>query len=174
MNATDLGVLILRLVIGLTFAAHGAQKAFGWWGGSGFAGWQAVMERLRFRPAVLFAAISMAAELVGGLLLAVGLLTPLATMVIIGQFVIIIVKSHRPRGFWNRDNGYEFPLALAAGVVAIALIGPGAASIDSVVGLTVSDTLRIVLIAVGLIGGFATLAVPSLNQPAPGEAPAPH
>ena len=173
MDATDLGVLILRLVVGLTFAAHGAQKAFGWWGGSGFAGCQAVMERLRFRPAVLFAAISMAAELVGGLLLAVGLLTPLATMVIVGQFVIIIVKSHWPRGFWNRDNGFEFPLSLAAGVVAVALIGPGAASVDAIIGFALPESLRVGLIAAGLVGGLATLAVPSLSRPAPGEAVAP-
>ena len=58
MDSTDLGLLLLRLVVGLTFAAHGAQKTFGWWGGSGWGGWQAVMVRLGFRPPALFGAIA--------------------------------------------------------------------------------------------------------------------
>ena len=88
MNDTDLGLLVIRLVVGLIFAVHGAQKAFGWWAGPGWAGWVAVMDRLLFRPAGLFAAVSMLAELLGGLLLAAGLLTPRSTMMIIGQSVM--------------------------------------------------------------------------------------
>jgi putative oxidoreductase len=164
MDTTDLALVIIRLVVGLTFAAHGAQKAFGWWNGPGMPGWQGVMERLGFRPTGLFAAVSMAAELGGGLLLAAGLLTPVAVAALVGQSVVIIVKSHLPRGFWNRDNGFEFPLALVAGVVAIGLIGPGGVSLDAALGLVPTDATRIGAVAVGLLGGAAALAVPTLNR----------
>jgi putative oxidoreductase len=173
MQTTDVGLLIVRLVVGLIFAAHGAQKAFGWWAGPGWTGWVGVMERLRFRPTRVFAGVSMATELGGGLLLAAGFLTPVATMLIIGQSVVIIFKAHWPRGFWNRDNGFEFPLALAGGALGVALTGPGAISLDAVAGLLPPDGVRLVLVALGLIGGVATLAVPQLNRLAPGEDPPP-
>jgi putative oxidoreductase len=162
MNTTDLALLVLRLVVGLTFAAHGAQKAFGWWGGSGWEGWRAVMVRLGFRPAGPFAAVSIGAELIGGLLLAVGFLTPLAALVLVGQETVIIVKSHWARGFWNRDNGFEFPLALFAGTIAIALIGPGAASLDGPLGIDAAGGLRLALVGIGLLGGLATAGLPEL------------
>jgi putative oxidoreductase len=156
MDTSDLGLLLLRVVIGLTFAAHGAQKLFGWWGGAGWDGWQAVMVRLGFRPPALFAAVSVAAEVGGGLLFAVGFLTPLAGLVLIGQEVVIIAKSHWSRGFWNRDNGFEFPLALFAGTVAIVLAGPGAASVDGQLEIDADSALRIGLVALGILGGLAT------------------
>ena len=173
MVTTDLGLLVLRLVIGLTFAAHGAQKAFGWFDGIGWAGWQGIMVRLGFRPTILFAAVSMAAELVGGLLLAAGLLTPLAATIIIGQSIVIIAKSHWANGFWNRANGFEFPLALLGGTIAIELIGPGSISIDSLAGVAGSETVRIALLVIGVVGGALTLAVPSLT-PKPADEAAAH
>jgi putative oxidoreductase len=161
MGAADLGLLILRLVVGLTFAAHGAQKAFGWWGGSGWNGWQAALGRMGFRPTFFFAVVSVGAELLGGLFLALGLLTPLAAAVLVGQCVVIIAKVHAPHGFWNKAGGIEFPLALGGGAVAIGLIGPGAVSIDGLDGMTLSDTLRVVLMLIGLIGGAIALAIPA-------------
>lgn len=163
MDATDLGLLVLRLVVGLTFGAHGAQKAFGWFDGIGWAGWQGIMERLGFRPFVLFAAISTGAELIGGLLLAFGALTPLAATILVGQLIVIIAKSHWANGFWNKSNGYEFPLALLGGTIAIGLAGPGAISLDGFDGLAPSDIVRLALIVIGVIGGLLTLAVPSLS-----------
>ena len=172
MNTADLGLLILRVVVGLTFAAHGAQKAFGWWGGSGWAGWLAVMDRMGFRPGSIFAAVSIAAELGAGLALAVGFLTPLAATLLIGQSAVIIGKAHWPRGFWNRDNGFEFPLSLAAGVVAILLIGPGAISVDEAAGLAISDTVRLWLLVVGLLGGAVSILVATMASRAATDGPA--
>jgi putative oxidoreductase len=163
MDAADLGLLVLRLVVGLTFAAHGAQKAFGWFDGIGWVGWQGIMVRLGFRPFVLFAAISTGAELIGGLFLALGALTPLAAAILVGQLIVIIARSHWANGFWNKTNGFEFPLALLGGTVAIGLIGPGAISLDAFDGLAPSDTVRLALIVIGLIGGLLTLTVPSLS-----------
>ena len=170
MSTFDAAVLILRLGIGLIFAVHGAQKILGWWGGSGFAGWEAVMVRMGFRPARLFAAISAAAELVGGLALAVGFLTPLAAAALVGQSLVIIFAAHWSRGFFNRDNGYEFPLALVSAVVATLLLGPGAVSLDAAIGFDLAPETRIGLVALGVVGGALTLAVPRLF--AAGEAPA--
>jgi putative oxidoreductase len=172
MDATDLGLLVLRLVVGLTFAAHGAQKAFGWFDGIGWAGWQGIMVRLGFRPIVLFAALSTGAELVGGLSLAAGFLTPLAATILTGQLIVIIAKSHWANGFWNRANGFEFPLALLGGTVAIGLIGPGAISLDAVDGFAVPEEIRIALSAVGVVGGLLTQAVPTLTRKPADEAAA--
>lgn len=162
MSTFDAAVLVLRIGVGLIFAVHGAQKVLGWWGGSGMAGWQAVMTRMGFRPAGLFAAVSAAAELIGGLALAIGFLTPLGAAALVGQSVVIIFAAHWQRGFFNRDNGYEFPLALLVGTVAVALLGPGAASVDAAVGFVLSPEVRLGLVLLGALGGAATLAIPRL------------
>jgi putative oxidoreductase len=166
MSTFDAAALVLRLGVGLIFAIHGAQKAFGWWGGSGFAGWEAVMTRMGFRPARLFAAVSVAAELGGGLALVLGFLTPLAATLLVGQSVVIIFAAHWPRGFFNRDNGYEFPLALVAGVIAVLLLGPGEISVDNLIGFALAPEVRAWLVVLGVAGGLATLALPRLF-PAP-------
>ena len=159
MADLDIGLLILRLVVGLTFAAHGAQKAFGWWSGPGMSGWTGVMHKMGFEPARPFAVVSAGAELVGGLFLALGLLTPLAGMVLIGQSVVIVAKAHLQKGFWNSKGGYEYPLALAGGVVAVTLSGPGSISLDSALGIVVAGVLPVVLVLTGIVGGLASLAV---------------
>ncbi len=122
-----------------------------------------------FRPANLWAVVSIGAELVGGLLLAVGLLTPFAAMALVGQSVVIVLKAHWAKGFWSRDGGFEFPLSLAAGVVALAGTGPGSASLDAALGLSYSPELRGLLIAVGVLGALVALAI---SRVLPGERPA--
>ena len=172
MTPGDLGLFILRLVVGLTMAGHGAQKAFGWWKGPGWAGWVAVMTRMGFRPANFWGVVSIGAELVGGLLLAAGLLTPFAAMALIGQSVVIVLKAHWARGFWGRDGGFEFPLSLAAGVVALVGTGPGSASLDAALGLSYSAALRGLLMAAGVLGALVAIAISRVLPPAgPTEAP---
>src|SRR6266480_1259036 len=125
-----LGLLILRLVIGLTVAAHGAQKLFGWWGGSGMTGWTGAMNRMRIRPAAPWAWMSALAELLGGLAFAAGLLSPLGTFAISGSMLVAIALVHWPKGFWTTKGGYEFNLAILGAVIGVALIGPGPLSLD--------------------------------------------
>jgi putative oxidoreductase len=170
MQPTDLGLLILRLVVGLTFAGHGAQKAFGWWNGPGLAGWRGAIGHMGFQPVELFLALSIGGELVGGLLLALGLFTPLATMMLVGQLVVIISKAHLPRGFWSTSGGYEYPLTLAASVVAITFIGAGSVSLDRAVGLSFSDSVRAGFLLVGLLGGLLALGASRVAQPAAAHA----
>jgi putative oxidoreductase len=167
MDTFDAALLILRLGVGLTFAAHGAQKVFGWWGGPGISGWKGAVAHMGFRPVSLFAAISSFAELGGGLFLAAGLLTPLAGAVLIGQSVVIIGHVHWPNGFFNTKGGYEFPLVLAVGAIALVLIEAGAWSIDAAIGFSLDANLRVALVVLGIVGGLVSLAVPRLSAQDP-------
>ncbi|HEX5465975.1 MAG TPA: DoxX family protein [Candidatus Limnocylindrales bacterium] len=169
MSTFDLAFLLIRLAAGLTFAAHGAQKVFGWWGGPGLAGWQGAIEHMGFRPARLFTWISALVELIGGLALAVGFLTPLAAACVLAQTVVIIGHAHWPHGFFNSKSGYEFPLQLGAIALAIGLGGAGAFSVDAALGLEISTTIRVVLLALGAAAGVVSLALPRLRavDPAP-------
>jgi putative oxidoreductase len=162
MDSADIGLAFLRIVIGLTMAAHGALKAFGWWSGPGPEGWHRAVASMGFRPSGLWAAISTLAELIGGLLLAVGLFTPFAAAILVAQSVVIIGQVHWPKGFWNRNSGYEFPLVLAAGAVAVALIGPGALSLDHALGIAFDDAIRRGLLVAGAIAGLGALMVPRM------------
>lgn len=164
MQPTDLGLLILRLAVGLTFAGHGAQKAFGWWNGPGLDGWRGAIAHMGFRPVELFVALSIGAELLGGSLLALGLFTPLAAMILIGQLVVIISKAHLPKGFWSTNGGYEYALALAASVIAITFIGAGSISIDHALGLAFGDSIRAGFLLVGLFGGLLALGASRVMQ----------
>ena len=79
------GLLILRLVVGGILFGHGAQKLFGWWGGTGMTGWTQMVEKLRIRPARPWAWIAALAELVGGLFFALGFVSPLGSLAIAGS-----------------------------------------------------------------------------------------
>src|SRR5207249_9322922 len=124
-----LALLILRVVIGLTVAAHGAQKLFGWWDGPGMKGWTGAMNHMRIRPATPWAWMSAFAEFFGGIGLAVGFLTPLPSLAIAGSMLVAIALVHWPHGFFTSKGGLEFNLSILAAVAAIALAGPGAYSL---------------------------------------------
>lgn len=155
----SLGLLILRVVVGLTMAAHGAQKLFGWWGGPGMTGWAESVTKLRIRPATPWAWIAALSEFGGGVLLALGLLSPLGSLAVAGTMIIAVATVHWANGFWAGKRGYEFNLALLASVVAIALTGPGTYSLDQAIGFHLPEPLAIIVGAIALvIGVVATLA----------------
>jgi putative oxidoreductase len=164
MTTLDIGLLVLRVGVGLTFAAHGAQKAFGWWSGPGIAAWRSGMERMNMHPARLWATVSIAAELGGGLLFALGLLTPIAAAVLIAQSIVIIELVHWRNGFFSQKQGFEFPLVLAAGVLATALAGAGRLSLDSALGFVPSDSVRIAAVVLGIAGAVVAIAIPKLGE----------
>lgn len=165
MTLANLSLLALRLVIGLTFAAHGAQKAFGWWNGPGYAKWTQAMERMRFHPAPLWAVVSIGAELGGGLLLAAGLLTPIVVAVLVSQLFVIILKVHLPNGFWNGQRGYEFPLTLLAASVVIQGVGPGRLSLDAAIGFTLPQIALWLLLAAGAMAGIGSYLLTQASAP---------
>lgn len=128
----NIGLLIIRLVIGLSFVGHGAQKLFGWFGGYGLKGTGGWMESLGMKPGVTMALLAGVAEFVGGLLFAFGFLTPLAGIVIAATMVMAIAKVHGPNGYWSTQNGYEYNLAILAVTIGIAFTGAGEYALDAI------------------------------------------
>ena len=165
-----LGLLILRLVVGLTMAGHGAQKLFGWWGGPGITGWTHSVQKLRIRPAEPWAWIAALSEFGGGLLLALGLLSPLGSLAITGAMLVAIATVHLPRGFWVTKGGFEFNLTLIAAAVTLALTGPGAYSLDSAFGIHLPEPLTLIVGTIALIVGV-TATLLSRSQPEPASKP---
>ncbi|ALC82665.1 MULTISPECIES: DoxX family protein [Bacillus] len=129
----DTGLLLIRLVIGLLFVGHGAQKLFGWFGGHGLKGTGGWFESMGMKPGVTMALAAGLAELIGGVLFALGLFTPLAGVTIAGTMVMAIVKVHGPNGLWATENGYEYNLVLLAAAIGITLTGPGQYAIDALI-----------------------------------------
>ena len=127
----NIGLLIIRLVVGLLFVGHGAQKLFGWLGGYGIKGTGGWFESIGIKPGVTMALLAGLTELIGGILFTVGLLSPLAGIMIAGTMVMAIVKVHAPNGLWATENGYEYNLILIAVTIGVALTGAGQYALDA-------------------------------------------
>jgi putative oxidoreductase len=154
----DIGLLFLRLVVGLTLAAHGAQKLFQWFGGYGLSGTGQFLEQLGFRPGRTQAALAGIAELGGGLLLAAGFVTPAAAAAVVAVMLVAAVGVHVEKGFFATSGGYEYTLVLGAAAAALAFTGPGALSVDRALGISWSGELSgLSALVAGLIGGAVPL-----------------
>ena len=124
-TATGLDTLPLRVGAGVIFAAHGAQKLFGWFGGYGLEGTGGWMASIGIEPGVLMAALAGGAEFFGGLFLIVGLLVRPAAVVLAITMVVAITAVHLQNGLFMSNNGYEFGLALLVISVGLAIRGAG-------------------------------------------------
>src|SRR5262245_57817059 len=155
------GLLIARLVFGLLMAAHGTQKLFGWFGGYGLSAVSGYFETLGFRPGRLFAATAAAAEVVGGLLVAIGFLGPFGPALVLSVMIVAIFAVHLQHGLFATSNGIEVPLLYAAAAVALAFTGPGGYSVDQALGVTTLSTPAVVLgaLVAGAAGGALNLAI---------------
>lgn len=131
-------------------SGHGAQKAFGWWNGPGRAGTIGFTRTLGFRTPVLAALILTTCELGGGILIALGLLTPLAGFAIASVMVTAVALVHWSKGFWVANGGYEFNLLIYAAAVALAATGGMRFSIDNALGI--ADNLSGLWWGVGAAG----------------------
>jgi putative oxidoreductase len=129
----SLGLLLLRVVIGGTMFAHGAQKLFGWFGGGGPRGTAGSFGKMGFRAPLLMAFLAGLGEC-GGVVFAAGFLTPLASLGIAVVMINAISVVHWPNGFFNGKGGIEFPLTLLTVAVAVAATGPGRFSLDRALG----------------------------------------
>jgi len=155
----DIGILLLRAVVGLTLAAHGGQKLFGWFNGPGLAGAAKGLEHLGFYPGRRHAAMAGVVELLGGALLAIGLFTPIAATVVLSVMVVAAVSAHVKQGFFLTSGGYEYNAVLGLAGLAVAFIGPGRLSIDAALGLAVGGPAwGVAALAVGVVGAVFQLA----------------
>lgn len=152
--AVDLGLLVLRVLIGVTFAAHGFQKLFGWFGGGGPEGTAKWFRSLGFGDGKVATFMAGVSEIAGGLGLAVGLFTPLAAAAIVGTMTTAAYVNNADNGFWSAKKGWETNWYLIVVAVAVALTGPGAWSLDAALGIHVSGIAAgLVAVVLGAGGG---------------------
>jgi len=133
--STDLAIALVRAVVGLVIAAHGAQKVLGVWGGPGLEGWTQGITRMGLRPPVFWAWVSAFAELAGGIAFALGFLLPVVGAALTIQMGVAIARAHWGKGFWNTKGGIEFPFTLGAIAAINGVADPGAYSLDRALGL---------------------------------------
>lgn len=153
----DVAVLVLRVVVGAVFIAHGWNHGFGPGGLDGTAGW---FESIGLRPARLQAAVSSYLEIAVGVALIAGLLVPFAAAAGIGVMVTAYATVHRPNGFFITSEGYEYVMVLVATLTVLATLGGGSWSVDELLGTDVSSwAVGIGALGVGMLGAVAMLAV---------------
>ena len=137
-TSSDVSLTILRLVLGVVFFAHGAQKMLGWFGGFGFHGTIGFFGQLGMPAPV--AALVIFTEFFGGLGLIVGLLTRIAALGIGVEMIGAIFMVHLPNGFFmnwmgnQKGEGFEYHLLAIAIAAALLLRGAGKYSVDGAVG----------------------------------------
>jgi putative oxidoreductase len=176
LSPPDLGLLALRVGVGGALVAHGAQKLFGWFGGAGLERTGATFERLGFRPGQANALAAGLGEAGGGTLLVLGLGTPGAGAAVAGT-MIVASSMHVDNGFFNGKGGFEFPALLGWSAAALALTGPGALSLDHVLGHRLNRSwMRNLALAVAVLAAFAVIArrrrtVAATSAPRPDRTP---
>ncbi|WP_369053480.1 DoxX family protein [Kineococcus terrestris] len=133
LPTSDLGLLALRLGVGGTLAAHGAQKLFGAFGGGGIEGTAGAMHAMGFRPGRQNAILAGLGETAGGVLLAAGLATPVGGAATAATMAAASTV-HVPNGFWATSGGLEYPAVLGLAGASLAVAGPGRYSLDAALG----------------------------------------
>lgn len=169
LTAISIGLLLLRLVVGLAMAAHGSQKLFGWFGGHGLAGTGGFFEMLGFKPGRLFALAAGTTEIVSGLLVASGFLGPIGPALMVSVMIVAAVTVHWKNGYFATSNGIELPAMFTVAAAALAFTGYGVYSIDALTGLDTMVTPLATLIAllVGVVGAVGNLSLRRTEAPAP-------
>lgn len=164
----DEGLLLIRVVVGLTLAAHGYWKVFKGGKIAGTAGW---FDSMGMKPnGRIHAWLAALTEMGSGVLFALGFLTPLAAAGFVGLMLVAAWTSHRANGFFIVKNGWEYNLVLAVVAVGVAMIGPGEISVDHALDLEFDPWVAFALSAVlGAVAGIGLLAA-CYRPPAPAPA----
>jgi len=153
----DIGLVLLRLTTGLILAAHGTQKLFGWFGGPGLDATGQFFETIGFLPGRRHALMAGLAETGGGLLLALGLFTPIGAALIC-SVMLVAVTVHAKNGFFAQNGGYEYAVVLGVAALSVAFTGPGSLSLDARFGNHLSGTSwGVAALFVGVLGGAFSL-----------------
>ena len=164
----DVALFILHVVVGLLFVGHGSQKLFGLFGGYGLAGTGEYMDSLGLRPGRLHAALAGLSEVTAGALMALGLLIPLAALLIIAVMVTAALTEHRGKGLWVDSGGFELPLVFTTIAFALAAAGGGQYSLDAELGLGVQGVEwaagALVLGVAGALGNLGLARASSIDR----------
>jgi putative oxidoreductase len=160
----ELGLLLIRLVIGVTLAGHGVQKLFGWLGGGGLTGTAGYMEVIGFRPGRMHALAAGGVELLAGLLFALGLFTPLAAGMTVGVMIVAALAGHPGKGFFVTKGGWEYCFVLAGVALGVAFTSPGHWSLDHLIGFSGGGWYwGFVALGLGVVGAGAQMATRRLE-----------
>ena len=163
-TTVDLGLLVLRLGVGLPFALHGFQKLLGWFGGGGFRRTAAWFGSLGFGDGRAATLLAGSGEIIAGLGLALGLLTPVAAMALAGTMTTAAFVNNAEHGFWSVAKGWELNGYLIVIAAALAIAGPGSLSLDELLdlpgllGIRLDGLLGAVLVGTGIAGGWSRWA----------------
>jgi len=142
----------------INLAAHGTQKLFGWFGGPGLDAIGQFFVMLGFSEGRRYALMAGLAEFGGGLLLALGLLTPAAATVLFSVMLVAALSVHVKKGFFITNGGYEYTLVLGVAALTFAFTGPGSLSVDALAGYSVSGALcGVAALIVGVLGAVIPL-----------------
>lgn len=155
MTSSDVGVFLIRLVVGGFFAAHGCQLLFGWFGGGGLLRTRQRFQALGFRPGWLFAPVAAATELISGAGVVLGLAWPVPALLALGPMTVAIVRVHWPR-IWVTESGIEYPLVIATVMAGIGLLDAGRLSIDHALAIDLPQQRLYWLVLLGALGGAGT------------------
>jgi putative oxidoreductase len=161
LTAISAGLLVLRLVVGLSMAAHGSQKLFGWFGGHGLVGTGGFFEMLGFRPGRAFALAAGTTELASGILIALGFLGPIGSALMLSVMIVAALTVHWKNGFFAQSNGIEVTALFGVAAVALAFTGFGQFSLDAVTGLDAffTPTEAVAALVLGVLGAIGNLSV---------------
>jgi len=163
MDSLDISLLILRSACGASIAYHGYNKVFGAGGLSGTASW---FGSIGMKWPKLQARMAAGTEIVAGLLLVIGFLTPLAGAAIVALMIVAIVTVHGKVGYFIflPNGGWEYTALIAVVGVSLSLSGPGRISIDHLLGMSPELSLSLGAIALGMTGAFCHLVI-SFRRP---------
>ena len=169
LDQINLGLLILRVVVGATMIAHGVNHV---WRGGKIAGTGRWFASLGMQPGVLHAWLASGTELVAGSMLILGLLTPLAAGACAGVMLVAWIVNHRKNGFFifRPGEGYEYVMNLFFACLAIAFVGAGEWSLDEALDTHFSDWWGLVAGLVVGVGGTIALLVTFWRPPPPAGA----
>ena len=160
VTSLDIGLLLLRIGVGVPFALHGFQKLLGWFGGGGMRGTSAWFASLGFGDGRAATVMAGTGEIVGGLGIAAGFMTPFAAAAVVGTMTTAAFVNNDAAGFWSVAKGWELNGYLIVVAASLAVAGPGVLSLDvalglpEMVGLPLDGVVGAVAVLVGATGGW--------------------
>ena len=159
LQTLSIGLLLVRIVVGLIMAAHGASKLLGWFGGYGLRGTGEFFVQLGFQPGPAFAAAASLSEIISGLLVALGFLGPIGPALMVSVMIVAMITVHLGQGLFA-PKGIEVPLLYGAAAFGLALTGFGEYSVDALLGVAGrwSAGFTWIVLMLGVAGAFVNLA----------------